>query len=222
MFKSKIRAVVASMAVMAASGVVSADTVVGQVTANPSAMVSSGSASVQVGAERVAYIQGDVVATASESIATVDLTSGKASFIAAPNTTMQVMGSEVAIDNGAVEFTAAQGFPVSFTSAAGTFTVNSDVEMNAVAVVEAGKFVLASKSGSLTVSTQDGVVSQVEAGEAFAFNGEAQVVDVQLLSGGFLGLTGGAAVAAAAGAIVIAGVVVNEISDDDDDNASPR
>ena len=128
MTKSRISAFVASVVCVSSAAVVSADTkVVGQVSASSSAYVIADSVKNRIGTSSVPYIEGDVVSTQEEGSATLQLVSGNATLVAAPNTSFQVVNSEageVAINQGAVELQAAQGYPVTFTSAAGAFAVS--------------------------------------------------------------------------------------------------
>ena len=228
MVKSKISAVAAALVMVTGAAV--ADTqVVGQVSATPNAVVVANSVKNNVGASEVPYVQGDVVSTSADSTAKVRLSSGMASFVAAENTSMQVVNAnagEIALNQGAVEVTAAAGFPVTVTSAAGTFEISADNAIDAVVVAQGDEFAVVSRSGDLVVDSQ-GVLSKVQAGEAFAYNGEAHVFDAQAAPPAgfkFLGLVGSQAVLAAglAGASLL--IVGNEvfIEDDDDDDGSPQ
>jgi len=216
----RTRVLVASVAagLVSAAGGASADSkVVGQVLANPSATINAESSAKRIGSSTVPYIQGDTITTAEKSTAAVTLTSGRASFVAAPNTTMKVVDGdkgEVAIRGGAVKFSAVANFPVMFTSPVGTFVVRSDSDIDAVAVVDDGKFGVVAKNGSFVIESDNGrVVNKVARGEAYAYSNNAvEVVDVQAASNKtdlrwlwiLLGTVGGI-------------IILDEIFDDDDD-----
>ena len=139
MIKLKVRAAVAAVALVCATASAVAETkVIGEVVASPSAVLNAGSASQRVDTRLVPYLQGDKLTTSNDASAAISLTSGKASFAAAPSTVMQIVDGdkgEVAVDQGAVKFSAVQGFPISFTTISGTIKVSSDVAMEAVVVV---------------------------------------------------------------------------------------
>ena len=216
MIKSKITAVAAALALVAGSA--AAETkVVGQISASPSAVVIADSVKTNIGKTAVPYIQGDVVATSNDSSATLRLTSGKANFVVSPNTNMQVVNGdagEIALNEGAVRVSASTGHPVSITTAAGSFEVSSDSALDAIVIVRDGEFGVVSNAGDVFVSSQEGLVSKVPAGEAFSYNGEAEVVDVAVFAPIIASLGVAGAIAAAAAAIV----VIDEVADDDDDD----
>ncbi len=230
MIKSRIRTVVAAAAlVCVAAPATSATDVIGQVSANPSAKMTAESGVQHIGRTSSPYVQGDLLTT-TDSTASITLTSGKASFEAAPNTSISILNSEtgsVAIDSGAVKFNAIAGFPVVFTSAAGNYTVSSETDLSAIAVVEGESFSLAATSGSLIVeSEQTGALTKIDSGSAYSFDGVvARPLDVQTLKSA--SWWAGLSTAAKAGFVLIgtvgAYVIVDEITDDDDDddNASP-
>jgi len=183
--------------------------------ANPTAVVSSGAIQHTVSDSSVAYVEGDSVTTGSDSSATVNLTSGKARVVVAPNTVMSVLDADQAsfsLTQGALQVTAEAGQVVTVVTSAGSYELASVGAIDAVAVFENGEFSAITKAGSLLVTSEQGsVVTEVEAGEAFvAHQGVAKSVDVQTAGTAGSGLN---TVLIVGGVTVFTAVVAEEISD---------
>jgi len=155
MIKLKILSSALSLAVLCSASVANAEsTVVGQLVASPSAVINAGSAQQVVGTQAMAYIEGDTITTGADANAAVSLTSGKASLVVAPNTVVQ----------------AEEGQAVTVETSVGSFELLSSSAVNAIASFENGEFSAISKSGLLTVTSQDGSVTSIDAGNAFVYN----------------------------------------------------
>lgn len=222
MNKLKVLSGVLSLAVLSSASVANASSsVVGQLIANPSALV----AEQQVGNQATAYIEGDSIVTGSDSSATVSLSSGNAKLTVAPNTVMSVIDADSAqfsLTQGAFSVETKAGQKVTIETQAGSFELVSETSVNAVASFQNGEFAAVSKNGLLAISSSEGVVTSIDAGEAFVYNDKgAESVNVQIQTAAG-GSTAAPVAAAAATAVVIAVatvVVAEEISDGED--ASP-
>ena len=231
MIKLKVLSGVLSVAVLCSASIVSAESaVVGQLVANPSAIINAGSAQQKVGSQATAYIQGDTITTGSGSSASVSLSSGVAKLVIAPNTVMAVTNAsstQFSLSRGAFSVQAKEGQMVTVETSVGAFDLVSSASIDAIASFQNGEFSVIPKNGLLTVTSQDGSVTSIDTGSAFVYNVKgATSLDVQTAETGSGG--GSLAAVAVAGGVVAGGVLISEgISDGDDsevievDAASP-
>jgi len=233
MIKTKLVSSVLSFAILCSAASVNAETVVvGQLTANPSAVIGAGVTSHTVKGNSIAYIEGDLVTTSSDSSAKINLTSGAAQVVVAPNTVMSVVDAEQAsfsLTQGAISVKAQSGETVSVSTPIGSYELSSVTAIDAVAVFQDGEFAAISKADSLTVTSQGGsVVTVVDSTNAFVSNGvSAKSVDVQA-AGAAGAAAGGATTAATTVGLTVAAVgagiagvtaVVSETVSDTDEAA---
>jgi len=227
MIKSKVLSSALSLAILSSGAVTNAgSSVVGQLVANPSAVV----AQQIVGSQAMAYIEGDAITTGLNSSATVTLSSGNAKVVIAPNTVMSVSDASSALfslTQGAFNVEAKEGQSVTVETQAGSFKLVSEKSVNAVVSFQNGEFAAISNGGLLTVASSDGVVTSIDVSDAFVYNDKgAQSLDVQAAGAAGAGAAGGSALATG---LIVAGIIATTIvvgeevsdSDNDDDVASP-
>lgn len=185
MIKLKVLSSVLSLAVLCSAPIANAESkVVGQLVANPSAIINAGAAQQRVGSQATAYIQGDTITTGSDASATVSLSSGSAKLVVAPNTVMAVInaaGTEFSLSQGAFNVQAKEGQTVTVDTSVGAFDLVSSSSLNAIASFQSGEFAVVSKKGLLTVTSQDGAVLSIDAGNAYVYNDKgAASLNVQI------------------------------------------
>ena len=186
--KLKVLCSAISLVVMSSAQTVNAESIVaGQLIANPTAIVSADGVKQKVGSQATSYIEGDMISTDAQSSAKVSLSSGSATIVVAPSSKVSVKDASdnlFLLENGAFGIDAKPGQVVSIETTSGTFKLSSDSSVSAVARIDNGSFAAISKSGSLNVESQDGVVTVVDSGNAYVFNDNvASSVDVQAAGG---------------------------------------
>ena len=186
--KLKVLSSALSLVVLCSSPIVNAESIVaGQLTANPVATISAGEIKQRVGLQATSYVEGDTISTGVDSNAKISLTSGLANVVIAPNTVMSVTDASetnFSLTDGAFSVDAKTGQVVSVETPSGLYELSSNSSVNAVVTFQNGQFAAVSKSGLLNVQTSNGVVTPIEAGDAFVFNSDsATSVDVQTAGG---------------------------------------
>ena len=128
--------------------------------------------------------------------------------------------STFSLTQGAFSVEAQAGQTVTVKTQAGSFELVSPTSVNAVASFQNGEFAAVSKDGLLSV-TSNGLVTSVEAGEAFLFNDKgAQLLNVQAAGAAGVSVLNSALII---GGIIVGTAVVGEAISDGDDavSASP-
>ena len=183
MIKTKFLSGVISAAVFSSMSLANAgDQVVGQLVANPTAIINASSAKLKVGAQPTSYIEGDTITTGSDASATIYLSSGGVKLTIAPNSLAAVsdaLNGQFIMFQGALSIDAKKGQEISIKTPTGTFELAAD-RVNAIISYENGEFAAITKGGSLTITSQGGVVSSIDTGTAFVYNDAgAKSLDVQ-------------------------------------------